>query len=110
MAADFFLQLEDFSPAQVFENKLEAALSGAPLEAGKGGKLAGLARPFLEAWRLRQQRREEERLGVCRSAGCGLGQMVAGFHGKRNRKRICRFSFCSAGRDAQNCGGTFRGD
>jgi glutamate formiminotransferase len=49
MAADFFLQLEEFSPAQVFESKLEAALSGAPLEMGKGGKLAGLVRPFLEA-------------------------------------------------------------
>src|SRR6202041_392477 len=49
MAADFFLQLENFSPAQVFENKLEAALSGAPLEAAKDGQLASLARPFLEA-------------------------------------------------------------
>jgi len=49
MAADFFLQLEDFSPAQVFENKLAAALSGAPLETAKDGKLAGLARPFLDA-------------------------------------------------------------
>src|SRR6058998_3415037 len=29
MAADYFLQLENFSPAQVFENKLAAALSGA---------------------------------------------------------------------------------
>jgi len=28
MAADYFLQFENFSPAQVFENKLEAALSG----------------------------------------------------------------------------------
>src|SRR5437588_1247012 len=49
MTADFFLQLENFSPAQVFENKLEDALSGAPLVAAKDGKLAGLARPFLEA-------------------------------------------------------------
>ncbi len=49
MAADFFLQLESFSPEQVFENKLAAALSGAPLEASKDGKLASLARPFLEA-------------------------------------------------------------
>ena len=48
MAADFFLQLENFSPAQVFENKLAATLSGAPLETGKPGKLAGLARPFLD--------------------------------------------------------------
>src|SRR5579863_6597221 len=49
MAADFFLQLENFSPEQVFENKLATALSGAPLDAGKDGKLASLARPFLEA-------------------------------------------------------------
>jgi len=49
MAADFFLQLENFSPAQVFENKLADALSGAPLAVAKDGNLAGLARPFLEA-------------------------------------------------------------
>src|SRR5260370_8850321 len=50
MAADFFLQLENFSPAQVFENKLEAVLSGAPLaDVGKEDKLARLARPFLDA-------------------------------------------------------------
>src|SRR5260221_5783 len=49
MAADFFLQLENFSPAQVFENKLAAALSGAPMETAKDGKLAALARPFLDA-------------------------------------------------------------
>ena len=49
MAADFFLQLENFSPAQVFENKLAATLGGAPLETAKAGKLAGLARPFLDA-------------------------------------------------------------
>ncbi len=49
MAADFFLQLENFSPAQVFENKLADALSGAPLQISKEGKLAGLARPFLDA-------------------------------------------------------------
>jgi len=49
MAADYFLQLENFSPSQVFENKLAAALSGAPLETKGDGKLAALARPFLDA-------------------------------------------------------------
>jgi glutamate formiminotransferase / formiminotetrahydrofolate cyclodeaminase len=50
MAADYFLQVENFSPEQVFENRLEAALSGAPAEgASKDGKLAALARPFLDA-------------------------------------------------------------
>ncbi|HVB07811.1 MAG TPA: glutamate formimidoyltransferase [Candidatus Acidoferrales bacterium] len=48
MTADFYLQFENFSPAQVFENRLAAALSGAPLESGTG-KLAALALPFLEA-------------------------------------------------------------
>src|ERR1700739_976297 len=36
MAADYFLQFEDFSPAQILENKLAAALSGASLEPEKG--------------------------------------------------------------------------
>src|SRR5258707_12857337 len=50
MAADYFLQVENFSPAQVFENRLQAALTGEPLNpAGKQGKLAALAQPFLEA-------------------------------------------------------------
>src|SRR5213082_2503668 len=49
MAADFFLQLENFSPAQVFENKLADALSGAPVMTARDGRLAKLARPFLEA-------------------------------------------------------------
>ena len=48
MAADYFLQLENFSPAQVFENKLAAALTGIPLEE-KSAKLASLARPFSDA-------------------------------------------------------------
>ncbi|HKT46680.1 MAG TPA: glutamate formimidoyltransferase [Candidatus Acidoferrales bacterium] len=49
MAADFFLQLENFSPSQVFENKLAAALSGSPAEEIKDGQFAALARPFLDA-------------------------------------------------------------
>src|SRR6202795_1080055 len=50
MTADYFLQVENFSPEQVFENRLQAALTGQPLDAaGKEGKLASLAEPFLEA-------------------------------------------------------------
>ena len=48
MTADFYLKFENFSPAQVFENRLTAALAGVPLESGQG-KLAALAQPFLEA-------------------------------------------------------------
>lgn len=47
MTADFYLQFESFSPAQVFENRLEASLAGAHWEGA--GKLVSLARPFLDA-------------------------------------------------------------
>jgi glutamate formiminotransferase / formiminotetrahydrofolate cyclodeaminase len=47
MAADFYLQLENFSAAQVLENRLAAAREGRPLEAHGG--LAAMARPLLEA-------------------------------------------------------------
>ena len=47
LTTDFYLQLENFSPAQVFENKLEASLGGAALDGP--GKLAALAQPFLDA-------------------------------------------------------------
>jgi glutamate formiminotransferase len=46
MAADFYLQLENFSPAQVLENRLAAAREGRRLDE-KGG-LAALAQPLLE--------------------------------------------------------------
>jgi glutamate formiminotransferase / formiminotetrahydrofolate cyclodeaminase len=48
MAAEYFLQVENFSPEQVFENRLQNALSGAPV-APRQGKLATLARPFVDA-------------------------------------------------------------
>lgn len=83
MAADFFLQLESFSPAQVFENKLEAALSGMPLES-REGKLAGLARPFLDA--VASPAATPGGGSVSAYAGAlaaGLGQMVAGLSRKK---------------------------
>src|ERR1700730_1806283 len=50
LAADYFLQLEDFSPSQVLENRLQSALSGAPPEAPTGdSKFVHLAKPFLDA-------------------------------------------------------------
>ncbi len=51
MAADFFLQLENFKPEMVFENRLAAALSGAPSAAAHSqlGQFAALATPLLNA-------------------------------------------------------------
>ncbi|MGB8472987.1 MAG: glutamate formimidoyltransferase [Candidatus Acidiferrum sp.] len=84
MAADFFLQLENFSPEQVFENKLAAALTGAPLETSKDGKLAALARPFLEA--VSSPTATPGGGSVSALAGAlaaSLGQMVAGLSRKK---------------------------
>ncbi len=84
MAADFFLQLEGFSPSQVFENKLEAALGGAPLESSKDGKLAGLARPFLEAVAAPTATPGGGSVSAFAGAlAASLGQMVAGLSRKK---------------------------
>jgi glutamate formiminotransferase len=84
MAADFFLQLENFSPAQVFENKLAAALSGAPLGAAKDGKLARLARPFLEAVAAPSATPGGGSVSAFAGAlAASLGQMVAGLSRKK---------------------------
>jgi formiminotetrahydrofolate cyclodeaminase len=85
MAADFFLQLGNFSPAQVFENKLEAALSGAPPEAaGKDGKLARLARPFLDAVAAPTATPGGGSVSAFAGAlAASLGQMVAGLSRKK---------------------------
>src|SRR5579859_578438 len=84
MAADFFLQLENFSPAQVFENRLAAALGEAPLEEGKCGKLANLARPFLEAVAAPTVTPGGGSVSALAGAlAASLGQMVAGLSRKK---------------------------
>jgi glutamate formiminotransferase / formiminotetrahydrofolate cyclodeaminase len=88
MAADFFLQLENFSPSQVFENKLGSALSGAPAEA-KDGKLAGLARPFLEAVAAPTATPGGGSVSAYAGAmAAALGQMVAGLSRKKKSQAL----------------------
>jgi len=83
MAADYFLQVENFSPSQVFENKLMAALEGAPLEA-KEGKLAILARPFLDAVAAPSATPGGGSVSAYAAAmAAALGQMVAGLSRKK---------------------------
>jgi glutamate formiminotransferase / formiminotetrahydrofolate cyclodeaminase len=85
MAADYFLQVENFSPAQVFENRLQAALIGEPLDrSSSGGKSAGLARPFLDA--VAAPTATPGGGSVAAFAGAlaaSLGQMVAGLSRKK---------------------------
>ena len=83
MTADFFLQLENFSPAQVLENRLADALSGAPL-AARDGKLAGLARPFLDAVAAPNATPGGGSASAFAAAlAASLGQMVAGLSRKK---------------------------
>ena len=82
ITADFYLQLEGFSPAQVLENRLETSLSGAP--AASGGKLAGLVRPFLDA--VARPSATPGGGSVAALAGAlsaSLGQMLAGLSRKK---------------------------
>jgi glutamate formiminotransferase len=84
MTADFFLQLESFSPAQVFENKLADALGGVPLDTGKDGKLASLARPFLDAVAAPTATPGGGSVSAFAGAmAAALGQMVAGLSRKK---------------------------
>jgi glutamate formiminotransferase/formiminotetrahydrofolate cyclodeaminase len=85
MAADYFLQVENFSPEQIFENKLEAALTGSPAEAAsKDGKLGSLARPFIDAVGAPSATPGGGSVSALAGALAGaLGQMVAGLSRKK---------------------------
>ncbi len=88
MAADYFLQLENFSPAQVFENKLDAALSGASL-VERNGKLAALARPFVEAVAEPSATPGGGSVSALAAAlAAALGQMVAGLSRKKKSQAM----------------------
>jgi glutamate formiminotransferase / formiminotetrahydrofolate cyclodeaminase len=91
MAADFFLQLEDFSPSQVLENRLQAALAGAPPESTVAqGKFAVLAKPFLEAVAVPTATPGGGSVSAFAGALAGaLGQMVAGL--SRKKKSLAAF-------------------
>jgi glutamate formiminotransferase/formiminotetrahydrofolate cyclodeaminase len=82
LTADFYLQLENFLPSQVLENRLEASLGGAVAEGP--GKLAALAQPFLDA--VAQPTATPGGGSVAAlagSLGASLGQMVAGLSRKK---------------------------
>src|SRR6201995_2455180 len=85
MTADFYLQLENFSPAQVFENRMQASLSGAPASADGGpGRLASLAQPFLDAVADPTAVPGGGSVSALAGAlGASLGQMVAGLSRKK---------------------------
>src|SRR6202021_1698206 len=83
LTADFYLQLENFSPAQVFENRIEASLSG--LSALQSpGKLGLLAQPFLQAVAEPTPTPGGGSVAALAGAlGASLGQMVASLSRKK---------------------------
>ena len=85
MAADYFLQVENFSPAQVFENRLQAALIGEPPEiAAKTNKVGHLVRPFLDAVATPTATPGGGSVAALAGAlAASLGQMVAGLSRKK---------------------------
>jgi glutamate formiminotransferase/formiminotetrahydrofolate cyclodeaminase len=85
MAADYFLQVENFSPAQIFENKLQTVLTGQPLgPAAKESKLGGLAEPFLDAVAAPTATPGGGSVSALAGAlAASLGQMVAGLSRKK---------------------------
>ena len=85
--AEYYLQLENFSPAQVLETRMEAALGG-PASGGAAaegvGRLAAPAQPFLDA--VAQPTAAPGGGSVAALAGAlgaSLGQMVAGLSRKK---------------------------
>ncbi len=85
MAADYFLQLEDFSPEQVLENRLQAALAGTQLQStSKETRYASLAKPFLDAVAAPTATPGGGSVAAFAGALAGaLGQMVAGLSRKK---------------------------
>jgi glutamate formiminotransferase len=82
LTTDFYLQLENFSPAQVLENRLADSLSGVVSEGP--GKLAALAQPFLDAVAAPAATPGGGSVAALAGAlGASLGQMVAGLSRKK---------------------------
>ncbi|HEY6903732.1 MAG TPA: glutamate formimidoyltransferase [Candidatus Acidoferrales bacterium] len=80
MTAENYLKIENFSPAQVLENRLEESL----MERGANKSLAAVVRPFLEA--VAQPTATPGGGSVAALAGAlaaNLGQMVAGLSGTK---------------------------
>jgi glutamate formiminotransferase / formiminotetrahydrofolate cyclodeaminase len=84
MAADFFLQLEGFKAEMVFENRLAAALAGAPVDSSGQAKFATMATPLLDAVGAATPTPGGGSVAALAGAlAASLGQMVAGLARKK---------------------------
>jgi len=84
MAADFFLQLEEFKPELVFENRLAAALAGETVVPMGSGKFEAMVTPLLDAVAAPTPTPGGGSVAALAGAlGAALGQMVAGLARKK---------------------------
>jgi glutamate formiminotransferase / formiminotetrahydrofolate cyclodeaminase len=93
--AEAYLKVENFSPAQVFENRLEESLLGA--QSNSSAAFAALAEPFLDA--VARPSPTPGGGSVAAFAGAlaaGLGQMVAGLSRKKKSLAAHVISFDAA--------------
>ncbi|HKV04741.1 MAG TPA: glutamate formimidoyltransferase [Candidatus Acidoferrales bacterium] len=82
MTAEFYLKVENFSPAQVLENRLEESL--ADTERGGFGSLANVVAPFLDAVARPTATPGGGSVAALAGAlGASLGQMVAGLSSRK---------------------------
>ncbi len=90
MATDYFLQVENFTPEQIFETRLESALTGTRADVGaKEGKLALLARPFLDAVAAPSATPGGGSVAAFAGAmAAALGQMIAGLSRKKKAQLV----------------------
>jgi glutamate formiminotransferase / formiminotetrahydrofolate cyclodeaminase len=83
LTAEFYLQLEAFSPALVLENRLASALEGAPSQPGQG-QFAAMAQPFLDAVAAPSATPGGGSVAAMAGAlAASLGEMVAGLSRKK---------------------------
>ncbi|HEX4002200.1 MAG TPA: glutamate formimidoyltransferase [Candidatus Acidoferrales bacterium] len=95
MTADAYLKVENFSPAQVFENRLEEALLAAQSKSSAG--FAALAQPFLDAVAQPSPTPGGGSVAALAGAlGASLGQMVAGLSRKKKSLAAHAASFEAA--------------
>jgi glutamate formiminotransferase/formiminotetrahydrofolate cyclodeaminase len=84
LTADFFLQLEDFKPELVFENRLAAAMAGESVQSISSGKFETMVTPLLDAIAAPTPTPGGGSVAALAGAlGAALGQMVAGLARKK---------------------------
>jgi glutamate formiminotransferase len=89
MTAESYLQIENFSSGQVFENRLEESLGSA--SAGGSATFAALAQPFLEVVARPTPAPGGGSVAALAGAlGASLGQMVAGL--SRKKKSLAAYA------------------